>query len=147
EEWIENLLNDRKDLKREKLERTRDLMNKAILDCLVEGYESLIPALTLPDPDDRHVLAAAIKGGAGTIGTFNLPDFPEEILRPRGILAQHPDAFLSQLFDLDPETVCEAAREERLRLRTPPKSVEQYLASLDRLPETVKRLRTTADQL
>ena len=61
EEWIRNLLEDRPDLTREKLERTRQLMDKAAPDALVTGYQHLIPGLLLPDKDDRHVLAAAIQ--------------------------------------------------------------------------------------
>lgn len=63
EEWISNLLKNRPDLTRQKLERTRQLMDKATLDALVEDYEDLIPGLSLPDENDRHVLAAAIRGG------------------------------------------------------------------------------------
>ena len=54
QEWIRNVLNKRPDLTLEQLTRTRDLMNSHVRDCLVTGYESLIPALQLPDPDDRH---------------------------------------------------------------------------------------------
>jgi hypothetical protein len=61
DEWIRNLLESRPDLKREQIERTRDLMNSAVPDCLVEGYQELIPYLQLPDENDRHVLAAAIQ--------------------------------------------------------------------------------------
>lgn len=59
EEWINNLLEQRPDLNRIQLERTRALMNTHILDALVENYETLTPKLSLPDPHDRHVLAAA----------------------------------------------------------------------------------------
>lgn len=62
DEWIRSVLEQRPDLRREQLERTRQLMNAHVRDCLVTGYEDLIPALSLPDPDDRHVLAAAIRG-------------------------------------------------------------------------------------
>jgi predicted nucleic acid-binding protein len=72
DEWIRNLLASRGDLRPEQLERTRLLMEQAIPDVLVSGYEGLIPGLTLPDPDDRHVLAAAIRCQAGVIVT--LPD-------------------------------------------------------------------------
>jgi hypothetical protein len=69
EEWIRNLLATRPDLTREKVERTRQLMEKAAPDALLTGYEHLIAGLRLPDPDDRHVLAAAIHCGASVIVT------------------------------------------------------------------------------
>jgi hypothetical protein len=84
EEWITAVLRNRSDLSRAQLERTRSLMNAHVRDALVDGYQSLIPALALPDPDDRHVLAAAIKRGADLIVTFNLDDFPDHVLASYG---------------------------------------------------------------
>ena len=84
-EWMASVLADRPDLTRAQLERTRALMNAAVPDCLVEGYHSLIAGLTLPDPRDRHVLAAAIRAGAGAIVTFN-QEIPRSLLR--GYLAK-----------------------------------------------------------
>lgn len=75
DEWTRNVLENRPDLKPEQLQRTRELMNAHVRDCLVTGYETLIEAVTLPDPDDRHVLAAAIRAGADLIVTFNLGIF------------------------------------------------------------------------
>jgi predicted nucleic acid-binding protein len=89
EEWIHNLLLKREDLKRERLEKTRDAMNKAFPDANVVGYESLVEGLTLPDQDDRHVLAAAIRGRADVIVTFNLKHFPAEVLIAYDIEALH----------------------------------------------------------
>lgn len=63
---------------RSRLARTRQLMIEAVPDCLVTGYESLIDGLTLPDPDDRHVLAAAIRCDAQVIVTLNLRDSPAD---------------------------------------------------------------------
>jgi len=94
---------------------------------LVTNFEDLIPSLVLPDPDDRHVLAAAIRTSADLILTFNIKDFPAESLTPYGIEACHPDPFLVDQLDLDPQTVCLAARLHRASLRTPPKSVLDYL--------------------
>ena len=85
EEWIRSVLKNRPDLTRRQLERTRQLMNAHVRDCLVADYEDLIPVLTLPDPDDRHVLAAAIRSSADVIVTFNLADFPPEVLKKWGI--------------------------------------------------------------
>lgn len=61
DETFENLAEDRPDIPAATLTKLRELMNRAVPDCLVTGYEALIPALTLPDEDDRHVLAAAIR--------------------------------------------------------------------------------------
>ena len=80
EEWLRNLIKNRPDLTREKLERTRHLMDKALPDALVTGYEHLVDAIELPDRDDRHVLAAAIRCGASVIVTLNLGDFPRQAL-------------------------------------------------------------------
>jgi hypothetical protein len=74
--WICNLLKNRPDLLKERLEKTRSKMDLHVRDCLIEGYEELIDNLKLPDSNDRHVLAAAIKANAQTIVTYNLSDFP-----------------------------------------------------------------------
>jgi len=72
DEWTRNVAANRPDSSPAGLARCRKLMDEHVPDCLVTGYEALIPTLTLPDVDDRHVLAAAIHGGAGLIVTFNL---------------------------------------------------------------------------
>jgi hypothetical protein len=105
-EWIENLLENEPHRDRAALERTRDLMNTNIRDCLITGYEGLIPSLSLPDQDDRHVLAAAIVGRCDAIITQNLRDFPEERLAPFGIEIQHPDDFICNQFALSASAVC-----------------------------------------
>ena len=102
-------------------------MNAYSRDALVDGHQSLIPALALPDPDDRHVLAAAIKCGADLIVTFNLDDFPDEVLASYGLGACHPDSFLVDQLNLDAERVCTAMRQHRASLKNPPKTVEEYL--------------------
>jgi predicted nucleic acid-binding protein len=147
EEWIRSVLEKRPDLTREQLERTRQLMNAHVRDCLVADYEDLIPVLTLPDPDDRHVLAAAIRSNADVIVTFNLSDFPPEALNKWGIEVQHPDDFINHLLDLAPHLVCAAAKHQRESLKNPPKSVDEFLAALERqgLAQTVAQLRRFAD--
>lgn len=147
DEWTKNVLKDRPDLKPEQLQRTRELMNAHVRDALVTNYEALIDTLTLPDPDDRHVLAAAIRAGASVIVTFNLKDFPEDSLKAYGIEAQHPDDFLSFQLNLAPNIVCTAAKRHRASLKNPPKDVEAYLATLEaqRLAQTVSGLRRFAE--
>ena len=107
-------------------------MNAHVRDCLVEDYEPLIEALTLPDPDDCHVLAAAIKGRADVIVTFNLTDFPASYLDGYGMEAQHPDEFIGHLIDLANGEVRAAVRRVRARLRQPTLGVLEYLETLER---------------
>ena len=87
DEWTNALLRDRPDLTAEQLQRTRTLMNRSVRDALVEGFEPLIEGLSLPDPNDRHVLAAAINGHADVIVTANLKDFPAAELQKWSIEA------------------------------------------------------------
>jgi hypothetical protein len=129
-EWIEALLRNEPHRDRAVLERTRDLMDQHTRDCLVSGYEALIPSLSLPDENDRHVLAAAIVGGCDVIVTQNLKHFPETVLAPLNIDAQHPDEFLCNQLDLAPGIFCAAVRKVRARLKNPTYSVEDYLANL-----------------
>lgn len=129
-EWIEALLRNEPHRDPAALERTRDLMDSATGDCLITGYEPLIPALVLPDQDDRHVLAAAIAGRCDAIITQNTRDFPQEALAPYGIETQHPDTFLCNQLSLAPGAVCSALRKVRARLRNPPYSADDYMAIL-----------------
>lgn len=142
-EWMYNLLKNRPDLTQERLESTRAKMDLNVRDCLVIDYEELINNLKLPDPDDRHVLAAAIKANAQTIVTYNLSDFPASAVSKYGIDAQHPDDFLRHLLDLSPSRVIRTVQETRLSLKCPPKNCEEYLAILEKqsLPQTVAYLR------
>lgn len=149
EEWIRSVLARRTDLTRERLERTRRLMDIAVPDALVTGHEMLLDQLNLPDPDDRHVLAAAITARADWIVTFNLTDFPAEALEPRNLQAIHPDAFVRVLLDRAPQDVCQAVRVIRLRLLKPAKSVGEHLETLEAqgLPASVARLRAFSESL
>ncbi len=129
DEWIRNVLKSRPDLE-DKLSRTRELMNQAVSDSLVTGYESLIDSLELPDADDRHVLAAAIRSGAQAIITFNLKDFPGAALDHYGIEAMHPDAFIEHQLDLHQGAVIATAKQHREALKNPPKTADQYIETL-----------------
>lgn len=149
DEWVRNVLEDHPNLSPDRLARTRSLMNEAVRDCLVIDYDDLIDSLTLPDPDDRHVLAAAIRTGAEVIVTYNLKDFPGETLAHYEIEAMHPDDFLVGLLDAAPGVVCAAVKRQRESLRNPPKTVEELLAALEGqgLPQAIARLRPFTELL
>lgn len=129
QEWIENLLVNRPELSRERLEKTRDRMN-TLPDCLISGYEQLEAGLELPDADDRHVLAAAIHGGAQAIVTYNLVDFPDSELNKHNVAAIHPDEFVLDLVDLDSQVVLASVQRILQRLKNPPLAMARYIEVL-----------------
>ncbi len=114
-----------------KLDRTRALMQAAIPAATVTGYEPLVPTLTLPDEDDRHVLAAAIRCSAQVIVTSNLRDFPADALAPWEMEAQHPDTFVLHLLSLDPGAVVRAVLAQVAGLKAPPATVPELLSILE----------------
>lgn len=131
DETFDAILGNRPELG-ERLRRTREKMNRAVPDVLVEGYESLIAGIRLPDPDDRHVLAAAIRSHAQVIVTFNLRDFPQSRLDLYDIEAQDPDDFAMHVFDLDPSKVVAVLKNQSADLVAPEISFEELLARLER---------------
>ncbi|MBB5235554.1 PIN domain-containing protein [Deinococcus budaensis] len=142
-EWIRNLLEHRPDLSPAALERTRQRMEGAVSGARVTGYEPRVPTLSLPDPEDRHVLAAAITGEATHLLTFNLRDFPVSILQPYGITPVHPDAALLAWLQEWPHEVVAVVRRLSTALQRPPMSpqaVADGLVTLS-LPVSAERLR------
>lgn len=142
EEWIRNLLEKRPDLSRPQLEKQRDLLIRAVPDSMVTGHECLIEHLQLPDPNDRHVLAAAKWVKAEVIVTMNLKDFPIETLAEHECQAVHPDDFILSLFELEPGSVMEIFKKDRTHYLKPPYTVDEYFDLLRRqgLTKTVASL-------
>lgn len=142
-EWMRNLQANNPALEPVKIER-RALMDAAIEDCLITGYEPLIPTLQLPDANDRHVLAAAIHTQAEVIVTYNLRDFPAATLAPHNLTAQHPDEFLTALTGQEPAAVVTVLEEMRARKTRPPLTMEELVQKIanQKLPHFVTRLQT-----
>jgi predicted nucleic acid-binding protein len=131
DETFRNLKLDRPGLDPRKLDRTRELMNRALRDVLVTGYEPLIEVLDLPDADDRHVLAAAIKANAQVIVTENTKDFPQEKLAAWNIEAQSADDFVLDLIDLSQQAVYAQVQRMADAWQNPPGTPGDVLASLE----------------
>jgi hypothetical protein len=143
DECFRSILRDRPDLSTERLARTRQLMNQALLDVLVTGYEDLIPGIQLPDSDDRHVVAAAIRAGAQVIVTSNVKDFPNSVLAPLGLEAMSADQFVLDIVDLEPDTVIDVLEAQAAELAKPRKTVPELLDRLEgnALPRAAGKLR------
>lgn len=147
-EWIRAIERQRPDLVG-KLDVRRDSMRLAILDWEVPepAWVSLAQGIQLPDPDDTHVLAAAIAGHADCIVTSNLKDFPSTVLDVFGIEAIDPDTFIINQWDLDPVNAIAAFKRMRARRQKPQSSPEDfaYALELGGLPTTAQRLRAASE--
>jgi predicted nucleic acid-binding protein len=142
EEWVLNLSRNRPELEPQRGALV-ELMNRSVPDCLVENYEGPVAGLALPDPDDRHVLAAAIAGHADAIVTVNLKDFPADALDPHQIEAIHPDDFVLNQLELRPYEALAAVKKMRARLNRSPQTAAELIATLERsgLPASAAHLR------
>ena len=114
------------------VDRRFDSMREAFSDALVTGWEALEPRTQLPDRDDRHVVAAAVCGGADAIIPVNLADFPAAALGPLGREAIHPDDFLLDQLDLSPPAVLQVIREQSARTRNPQLTQRDLASALGR---------------
>lgn len=133
DEWVRSLLHDRPDIDEHKLRATCVKMRDSVLDCEVSGYGELIDGFALPDKDDRHVLAAAIHAKCDAIITYNLSDFPSEVVAKYDIEVLHPDDFLHFQFDLSEAAVITAVQRIRRRLIKPSISQRDYLDRMEGL--------------
>jgi predicted nucleic acid-binding protein len=149
QEWMTAVLRERPDLTRERLQRTRELMDAHASDCLVTGHERHIEQLALPDEKDRHVLAAAIESEADAVVTWNVSDFPKAATDVQGIEVWTPDELLVCLIGKDREAVLNVMREHRASLKNPPKTEEEYLETLvqQKLAKAIQILRDSGERV
>ena len=120
-------------------------MREAFDDALVTGWEELEAGILLPDNDDRHVVAAAIRAAAQAIVTSNVDDFPGETLSAFGLEAVHPDDFLLDQLDLSPPTILQVIQEQAAYTRQPRLSAYDLAellsrAGIPRFADEIRRL-------
>ncbi|MGA8165544.1 MAG: hypothetical protein WB791_11105 [Waddliaceae bacterium] len=108
-------------------------MEDAVPDCLVSNYDSIENSLELPNPNDRHVLAAAIHCGSNFLLTENLRDFPQSILSHHYIHAVTVDTFLSSIMEQYQYELRRALESILKRLKNPPVSIEDWCLRLGRI--------------
>lgn len=147
-EWVDSLLGDKPHLAAS-IESQLKAMETVFPEALVTGYFDLIDSLVLPDPDDRHVLAAAIRCGAQQIVTENLKDFPATALDPWGVEAVNADTFLAGTFELYPAEATSALRRMRRSYSKPSMTVSEFLLDLtsNELVKTAGMAATEIDLL
>jgi predicted nucleic acid-binding protein len=149
DEWIRNLAANAPTIPLERLQATCRLMKDALPGATVAGYEHLISTVSLPDPDDRHVVAAALVSSASVIITWNLRDFPATALKKFGLRRQTPDAFLAKLYDQAPDLMVGSLANARRNLNKSRVSVSEFIDILRRqkLTQLVTRLNARPSDL
>jgi predicted nucleic acid-binding protein len=147
-EWMASIEERRPDLKG-RLDYRRDQMREAVPDWEVKerAWRTRAHGLALPDPDDVHVLAAALAGHADCIVTANMRDFPADVVAPLGIEIIHPDQFVVAQWDLDQLVAVAAFKRMRARWKKPQVTAEDFAAALERggMPATAQKLREAAE--
>jgi predicted nucleic acid-binding protein len=137
--WTDRILDEamaavqksRPDIAQVRLQRTRALMIAAVPDSMINGHEPLVEGLQLRDPDDRHVLAAAIKSGAQVIVTAD-KDFTPEDLAPWNVEAKHPDEFVLDQIDINDRVIWGCVQQIANSRQQRPETVEDVLGQLER---------------
>jgi hypothetical protein len=149
EEWIRNLAAATPAVSIERLQITRQLMNDALPMAKVSGYERHISAVKLPDPDDRHVVAAGVAADASLILTWNLGDFPPRELKKFGLRRETPDAFLAGLYDKIPELTVGSLANARRNLKKSRVSASDFIDILNNqnLGRLAKRMENHLTEL
>jgi len=137
-EWKRNLIQNRPDLDPKRIDQTILAMDEFFPDAAVEGWKSISSQISLPDKNDHHVLAAAIKCKAHYLVTSNLKDFPAVELEKFNIKPIHPDEFCRFLIQQNNKAATKAFRNMVGRLNNPPRSFSEVLATLKKtdLPKT-----------
>lgn len=146
--WSDNILEEVSRTLTQKLnvtdlgaQKRLNAMNRGFPEAEVKGHEGLIAGIECTDPKDRHVLAAAIAGGAGALVTFNLKDFPTDLFELHGIDVEHPDEFLAGQFDLDASLCSKRIAILVKRWKSGPQSVEELITNYTKsLSEFCKEL-------
>ena len=133
--WSEDILNEltgklNEKIAPESVERLLAEMRRSFPEAEVTGYRSLIDSMEC-DPNDRHVLATAVRAEAGALVTFNTRDFPDTSTQPVMVEVIHPSDFLLDLLDLAPKTVINELRIQAEANRSHPRTLMALLDVLD----------------
>ena len=149
DEWIRNLAARAPAIPAARLETARRLMNEALPTAMVSGYEDRIPVVSLPDPNDRHVVAAGAAAGASLILTWNLRHFPAKELKKFALRRETPDVFLSRLYDEAHGLMIGSLANARRNLTRSLVPASDFIAILDNqgLVQLAKRVRKHVSEL
>ena len=130
EEAVRAISDIRLGLGEDRIRRRFTAMDLAFPGASVPADTSTLDDYDFPDPDDKHVAAAALAAGAQTIVTANTKDFPNPLMHRLGLSVMTPDELLLVLLDDDPEAMTSVVVEVAEALNNPARTVEDILVSL-----------------
>jgi hypothetical protein len=124
-------------------------MDVAVPTALVMDYQRHIEAVALPDPDDRHNVAAGIAAEASFVLTWNLKDFPAKELRKHGLRRLTPDGYLVDLYDRVPDLIVGSLANARRNLTKTRVSASEFVGIMKNqgLHQLAKRIQTRMTDL
>ncbi|MCL1837964.1 MAG: PIN domain-containing protein [Propionibacteriaceae bacterium] len=130
EEAVEAIMEIRLDLSEERIRRRFAAMNEAFEGARTSGNPAMLDGHSFPDPDDQHVVAAAVGAGAAVIVTANIRDFPKPLLAELGLAVMSPDELLLELLKAQTEAMVNVVTKVAAALRNPSKTPEDILEAL-----------------
>lgn len=151
--WSQDIIRElertmcKKEHSQDEIQRRILAMTGAFRETEVTDYASYIPAVSLKDEDDRHVVAAALRKEAEVIVTYNLKHFPQKALSTfqHKVRAEHPDAFLRDLLDMHPEGMLNVLGHQAEKIKI---SFDDVLLNLeDHVPRFVAETRLLLEQM
>jgi predicted nucleic acid-binding protein len=142
-EWVENAVEFHGEVERQGIEGRRDAMNRAMPHAKIAGHQRRIDSIAFADPDDAHVIAAAIEAGADFIITCDRAFLETGALSGYPFSALHPDALLSRIMERERVLFVEMIESARRSLRNTDPTLPEYVAMIEQtgLPLVAGRLR------
>lgn len=131
-EWRRSVMRRFPEVKEDQLVAKALEMEEFFPGAAISGYEGFIDCIRLPDPEDRHVLAAATVGRCAGIVTANTKHFPDEIVAPLGMEIIHPDDFIVNIIDLHPSRAVTACKNHRANMSQSNPTPQQFLERYER---------------
>jgi len=127
---VSRALTNRLGLDTPAVRRLLDVLDHAFPNARAQGFEHLIETIDLPDPDDRHVAAAAIHEECDLLVTENLDDFPDDVVDAFDLLVASIDDAVSHVVGIAPQEMALVVDAILRRLRRPTLSLDEYLQRL-----------------
>ena len=148
-EWLRSIRKARPDIPISRLLAVRDQFRREFPEGLLPERLPRDRLPPLPDPNDAHVLHAALHSKASFICTVDRRGFPRSTMKALGIAAITPDSLVAKALQQHTNAAVRALRTHRLGLRMPAMSAAEYVGALRKagLPQSAMHVKQRIDDL